>query len=155
MIASLIIFGIVVGQLDTGITAAIAIGATQMPGLADIMPLWGMVLFLLFMGAGLATLAGGAYMTIKGKMGGSWMDAMMLVIMGGVAIIIALISNNLVIAQLDTAMGAVNTTANTLTGAYDIMGVFGMIIFLALMGAGTSMIVAAGVSGFRKIRGMF
>lgn len=156
MIVALIIFGIAVDQLDTAITDASALTwASSMTGLTSVMPLWGMVLFLLFMGAGLASLAGGSYVSIKARYGGGWMDMMMLLIMGGVAVVIALIANGLVITQLDTAMTTVNSTTNTLTGALDIMGIFGMIIFLAMIGAGSSMIVAAGISGFTRVKSMF
>lgn len=155
-IAALIIFGIAIGQLDTAITDASALTwSSSMTGLTSIMPLWGMVLFLLFMGAGLATLAGGAYVTIKGSMSGGWMGVMMLLIYGGVALVISLITNSLALTQLDTAMTTVNSTTNELTGTLDIMGIFGMVIFLSYIGAGMAMLVAAGISGFKKVRSAF
>lgn len=156
MIVSLIVFGIVIEQLDTSITTTSAlIHVTDMQGLTSIMPLWGMIIFMLFVTGGLASLIGGAVLTIKSRYGGGWMDTVMLAITGGISTLVAIVCYGLAITQLDTAMTTVNATTNTLTGTYDIMGVFGMVIFIAFMGAGLSMIVAAGVSGFQAVKSKF
>ncbi len=154
MLVDLIMFGIAIGSLDTAMTTATTY-SSEMPGLSSVMGIWGLVIFLAFMALGIAALAGGTISTIRGKAGGSWMDMLMLSIMGGVTIIIALVMNGVILTQLHTAIQTANTTVHKaqFVGLVSIMGVFGMVIFLSLMAAGLAMIGAAGFGGYKKIKG--
>ena len=154
MLVCLIMFGIAIGSLDDAMTTA-ATYATEMPGLVSVMGIWGLVIFLAFMTAGLGALAGGTYVSIKGRMGGGWMDMLMLAIMGGVTIVIALVMNGLIISQLHTAIQTANTTVNvaSFTGLVSLMGIFGMVIFLSLMAAGLAMITGAAWGSYKKVKG--
>ncbi len=62
------------------------------------------------------------------------------IIMGVIAVIIALVMFNVALNQLDTAMTSVNATTNNFPGLYDVMGIWGMVLFIVLMGAGIGMI---------------
>lgn len=154
LIADLIMYGIAVDQLDTAITTASTYSA-NMPGLASIMPLWGMILFLIFMALGIGSLVGGTAMSIRAQWGSGWMGMLMLAIMGGIVIIVSLVGNGLVVSQLETAIETTNQTTNTMTGAVDIMGVFGMVLFLALMLPGVAMLGGAVYGGYRGVRDAF
>lgn len=149
----LISFGIAIGQLDTAYTAAG--GYDGQVGLTDVMGIWGMVLFVVFMAVGLSAVAGSSAMQWAKITKGGWMEIFMGVIMGAVGIVIALIINGLVQAQLHAAQVAVNATANvaSFSGLVSIMTIWGMVIFLVLVGSGVSSLVASAVGGYRKIRG--
>lgn len=146
----LIMFTIAIGQLDTALTAAKTY--TYMVSLDDVMGVFGMVVFLAFMVLGIGALGGGAYLNIKGKMGGSWMDLFMLAVNGGIALVVALIMNGIILAQLDTAYGTANVTTNVadFVGLLDVMEIFGLVIFISLIGTGLAQIAGVGVGAYKK-----
>lgn len=153
MIVNLIMFGIGIDALDDAYTAAATY--TEQVGLTSIMGIWGMVIFLVFMAAGLAALTGGSIVNWKKGTSGSWMDIFMVAIMGGVTLVIALILNGIVQSSLHTAYIAANATTNKaqFAGLLSIMTVWGMVIFLALMAAGISQIAAAGYGSYKHLAG--
>ena len=73
-----------------------------------------------------------------------------LVVLGAISIVIALVMFGVALTQLDTAMTTANTTTNTMTGLYDIMGIFGIVIFIAFMGVGLG---SMGAGAYAAIRG--
>lgn len=76
--------------------------------------------------------------------------------MGGVTILITLIVFGLIITQLQSAMVTVNATAAPTTrfpGLVNIMGIWGMVVFLSLMGSAMASLVGAGVGAYKKIKG--
>ena len=150
---ALILFAIGIDQLDTAYTAAAAY--TEQVGLTDIMGIWGMILFLVFVGAGISVIAGGAVFNFVKTIRGGWMEAFMSFAMGAVGLIIALILNTISQAQLHTAYVAANATTNlaSFSGMLSIMTIFGMLIFLTLIGSGVSGVVAAGWGAVRQVRG--
>ena len=150
---ALVLFGIGIDQLDTAYTAAATY--TEQVGLTDIMGIWGMILFLVFVGAGITVIAGGAAYSFMKTIRGGWMDAFMSFAMGAVGLIIALILNTITQAQLHSAYVTANATTNltSFAGMLSIMTIFGMLIFLTLIGSGVSGVVAAGWGAVRQIRG--
>ena len=156
LVICLITFGIAIGQLDTSITTAATY--TQMVGLDDIMGVFGMVIFIAFMALGLGGLVGGSIMQWQKSMSGSWSDLFMVAIMGGVTLVVALVVNTIALAQLDTAMTTVNSSTNYaayFTGLFNIMGVFGMVIFVSLIGASLAQFAGFGIGAYRKLRSSF
>lgn len=153
MLVALIMFVIAIGQLDTAITAAKTY--TYMTSLDDIMGIFGLVTFLAFMLLGIGGISGGAYLNIKSRLGGGWMDLLMLAVMGGITIVISLIMNGIILAQLDTAYGTANVTTNVadFVGLLDVMAVFGMVIFLVLMAGGLSQVGGAGFGAYKRVAG--
>lgn len=149
---ALILFAIGIDQLDTAYTAAGSY--TEQVGLQDIMGVWGMILFLVFVGCGITVIAGSSVYNFVKTISGGWMQAFLSFAMGVVGLVIALILNTLVQGQLHTAYVAANATANkaSFSGMLDIMTVFGMLIFLVLIGSGVSGIVAAGWGAVRNVR---
>lgn len=153
MLVCLIMFTIAIGQLDEALTDAATY--SYMTSLDDVMGIFGLVTFLAFMVLGLGAIGGGAYLNIKSRMGGSWMDLLMLAVMGGITIVIALIMNGIILAQLDTAYGTANVTTNVadFVGLLDVMAVFGMVIFLTLMAGGLSQVGGAGFGAYKRVKG--
>lgn len=153
LIICLIMFTIGIGALDDAYTAAATY--TEQVGLTDVMGLWGMVIFLVFVAAGIAALTGGAVIQWKKGANGSWMDVFMVAIMGGVTLVIALILNGIAQSQLHTAYVAANDTVNkaAFTGLLSIMTIWGMVIFICLMGAGISQIAAAAYGSYKHLAG--
>lgn len=153
LLVALIMFGVALTQLDTALTTAKAY--TDMTALDDVMGIFGLVLFLSFIVLGIGAIGGGAYINIKSRMGGSWMDLLMLAIMGGITIVIALIMNTISLAQLHTTMVAINATANLadFAGLYEVSQVMGIVIFLSLMAGGLSQIGGAGVGAYKRVKG--
>lgn len=143
-IFAMILFGIGIDQLDTAYTAAGTY--TEQVGLQDIMGIWGMILFLVFTGAGITVIAGTAVLNFMKTIRGTWMDAFMSFAMASVALVVSLILNTLAQSQLHAAYVTANATTNiaAFAGLLSIMGVFGMLVFLTLMGSGISGIVASG-----------
>ena len=86
MLIDLIIFSIALDSLDTAYTAAATY--TEQVGLTSVMGIWPLVLFVIFMAAGLAALAGGAIIQARRAITGGWMDVFLTAVMGGVALII-------------------------------------------------------------------
>lgn len=153
LLVALIMFGIGIGQLDTAITNAASY--TEMTSLDDIMGIFGLVIFLAFMVLGLGGIGGGAYVNLRQRMGGSWMDLIMLAIMGGVSIVIALIMNNIILTQLHAAytIAACTTNVADFVGLLDIMGIFGMVIFISLIASAVVQIGGAGFGAYKKVKG--
>jgi len=152
LVFALILFTIGIGQLDTAYTAASSY--TEQVGLVDIMGIWGMILFLVFVGAGLTVIAGGAVYNFITTIRGGWMEAFMSFAMGAVGLVIALILNTITQSQLNAAYVAANASTNiaSFSGMLDIMGVFGMLIFLTLVGSGISGVVASGWGAVTNLR---
>ena len=153
MLVCLIMFGIAIDALDTAYTAAATY--TDQVGLTDVMGIWGLVIFIIFMAAGIAALTGGAIMQYRKATTGGWMDVFMVAIMGGVTLVIALLLNTTIQAQLNAAIVTVNATTNiaSFAGLYNIMTIWGMVIFLALMGAGVSQLGAAAYGSYKHLTG--
>lgn len=155
---ALILFGIALSQLDTAYTNAATY--TEQVGLTDIMGIWGMITFLIFVGGGLAVVAGGAVMNFIKTIRGGWIDAFMSFAMGAVSLVIAYILNTIIQAQLHTqytTAGNVSEIANyaSFSGLLDIMTIFGMIIFLTLAGSGVSAVIAAAWGAVKQVRSGF
>lgn len=152
LLVSLIMFAVAIGQLDTAITSAGTY--TEQVSLTDVMGIFGLVTFLAFMVLGIGAIGGGAYLNIRSRVGGSWMDLAMLAIMGGITIVIALIMNTIIQAQLHTAYVTANTTTNvaSFVGLIEVMGVFGMVIFITLIAGGLSQVGGAGFGAYKKFR---
>jgi len=148
----LIGFGIAIDQLDTAYTSA---ATYDQVGLTDVMGIWGMVLFVIFMSVGLAAVAGSAVLQWFRVSKGGWLEVFMAIIMGVVGIVIALILNTLVQAQLYAAQVTVNATTNvaSFSGLVSIMTIWGMVIFLVLIGSGVSSLVAAGFGSYKQLKG--
>lgn len=157
LVICMIVFGLTIQSLDTGITSAAAYSWAT--GLASTMGVFGMVFWLVFVGAGLAAVGGGAYVNIKKGMAmGGVGGTAMLVVFGGVSILIMMIVNNLALAQLNTSIGVVNSTTNYatyFTGVVSIMGVFGLVIFVTLAGSSLSQFAAAFYTGFKSVKSLF
>lgn len=153
LLICLIGFNIGIGSLDTAYTAAAAY--TEQVGLTDVMGIWGLVIFIIFMAAGIAALTGGSVIQWKKATTGGWMDVFMVAIMGTVTLVISLILNGTIQTALHTAYVTANATVNkaSFTGLLDIMKIWGMVIFLALMGAGVSQLAAAAYGTYKHLAG--
>ncbi len=153
MLIALIMFGIGIGQLDAAYTSAATY--TEQVGLTSIMGIWAMVIFLILIAAGLAALGVGSYMQIKKATTGGWMDVFLVFIMGSVGLIIALILNTIIQGQLHTAYVTANATVNkaSFPGMLSIITVFGMVIFLSLMGAGIAQISGSFYGTYKHLSG--
>jgi len=88
---------------------------------------------------------------------GSWIQVFLAFAMGAVALIIAFILNTVIQAQLNTAQVAINATTNiaSFAGLYDISRIFGMLIFLTLVGSGIASITGSVVGAYKQIRAGF
>lgn len=153
MLVCLIMFGIGIDALDDAYTAAATY--TEQTGLTDVMGIWGMIIFIVFMAAGIAALTGGSLINWKRATTGGWMDVFMVAIMGGVTLIIALLLNSTIQSSLHDAYVTANATVNVaeFAGLLSIMTIWGMVIFLALMGAGISQIGAAAYGSYKHLAG--
>ena len=65
-----------------------------------------------------------------------------LIVYGVIGIVISIVMFGVAVEQLDTAMDAANSTnlVNTMPGLYDIMGIYGIVIWVAVTGAGLAML---------------
>jgi len=153
MLVCLIMFNIGIDALDTAYTAAATY--TEQVGLTNVMGIWGLVIFIIFMAAGIAALTGGSIVNWKKATSGGWMDVFMVAIMGGVTLVIALILNGTIQAALHTAYVTANATTNIaqFSGLLSIMTIWGMVIFLALMGAGVSQLAGAAYGSYKHLTG--
>lgn len=151
MLFALILFGIGVAQLDTAYTSA---STYDQVGLTSIMGIFGMVIFLVFVGAGVAVLGGTAVYTYMQAKGGRWMDAFLGFAFATVGLVIALILNTILQTQLNTAQVAINALTNiaNLPGLYSISRIFGIIIFLSLLAPGISGIAGAVQGSIGRIK---
>ena len=154
MLFALILFQIAIGQLDTAYTDA---STYDQVGLTDVMGIFGMVVFLVLIGSGIAVIAGGAAVGVIRAIRGNWIQVFLAFAMGAVALIIAFILNTIIQAQLNTAQVAINATTNiaNFPGLYDISRIFGMLIFLVLVGSGIASITGSLVGAFKQIRSGF
>lgn len=152
MVICLVMFNIAIGALDDQLTTAATY--TEMTSLTDVMGIFGMVIFILFMSLGLSSLVGGTYVNIKKALGGDWLSIAMSGISGGITIVIATVMNGIILAQLHTAYTTVNATVNkaSLVGLLDIIGIWGIVIFVALMLSAGSQIVGSGVGAFKRVK---
>ena len=153
LLVCLIMFGIGIDALDDAYTAAATY--TEQVGLTDVMGIWGLVIFIVFMAAGLASLTGGSVVQWKKATTGGWMDVFMVAIMGGVTLVIALLLNGTIQTQLHAAYVTANATVNKaqFAGLLSIMTIWGMVIFLALMGSGISQIAGAAYGSYKHLSG--
>lgn len=153
LLVCLIMFGIGISSLDDAYTAAATY--TEQVGLTDVMGIWGLVIFIVFMAAGIAALTGGSIVQWKKATTGGWMDVFMVAIMGGVTLVIALLLNGTIQTQLHAAYVTANATVNVaeFAGLLSIMTIWGMVIFLALMGAGISQLAGAAYGSYKHLTG--
>lgn len=149
----LIGFGIVLSSLDTSYTTA-ATYAEQV-GLTDVMGIWPMVLFVIFMMVGLGMISSGAFMSYKRASGGNWMGIFMAIIASVVAVVIGVIMFGTVNTQLHTTAVAINATTNvaSFSGLVSIVSIWGMVIFIVIMMAAAGSLAGAVVGGYRRVRG--
>ena len=152
MLIALILFGVAIDSLDTAYTAAGTY--TEQVGLTDVMGIFGLVVFLVIVGVGIAALGAGSVMSWKRAQSGGWMGVFMAFVMGVVGLVIALLLNTIIQGQLHTAYLAANATANvaSFVGLLDVMTIWGMIIFISLISSGIVGIVGAGVGGYKNLK---
>ena len=150
---ALITFGIVLSNYDTAYTTASTYG--WMVGLTSIMGVWPMVLLIVFMVAGLGGIGGGAYLNWKRGSSGSWNDIFMVFVMGAVSCVIAIIMFGIIETQLNTTAVAINATTNiaSFTGLYSMITIWPMVVFVIMMAGAVSSIIAAGMGGWKQIKG--
>lgn len=152
MLACLIMFGIGIQQLDSAITSAASY--TEQTSLVNIMGIFGIVIFLAFMLLGLAGLVGGTYYNVKNN-SGDWSQLVLLAIMGGITLVITLIMFGINNTQLHTAYTTANACTNKtyMVGLTDIMGIWGMVLFVIMLGSALSQIGFAVWGGGKKLFG--
>jgi len=65
-----------------------------------------------------------------------------LIIFGVIAIVVSIVLFGVAVEQLDTAMTAANSTnlTNEMPGLYDVMGVYGILFWVAITGSGLAML---------------
>ena len=65
-----------------------------------------------------------------------------LIIYGVIAIVVSIVLFGVAVAQLDTAMTAANSTnlVNAMPGLYDVMGIYGILFWVAITGSGLAML---------------
>ena len=150
---ALITFGIVLSNYDTAYTTAATYG--WMTGLTSIMGIWPMVLLIVFMVAGLGGIGGGAYLNWKRGTKGGWNDIFMVFIMGAVSCVIAIIMFGIIETQLNTTAVAIIGTTNisSFVGLYSMITIWPMVIFVIMMAGAVSSIIAAGMGGWKQIKG--
>lgn len=152
MVICLVMFGIGIGQLDTAYTSASSY--SEMTSLTDIMGVFGVIIFLAFMILGLGAIAGGTYLNIRKGLGGNWSSLAMLAIFGGISLVISLIMFNVNLTQLHSVIGTANATTNysSFVGLGSIMGIWGMVIFIVMIGASLAQFGGAGFGVYKKIK---
>ncbi len=156
LLICLIMFGIGLDTLDTAYTSAATY--TEQVGLTSVMGIWPLILFIIFMAAGLAAVGAGSYVNVKKALTGGWMDIFMVVIMGTVSLVISLLMNTTIQSQLHTAYvdaSNVSKTANiaSFSGLLSVMTIWGMVIFLALMASGLSQLIGAAYGSYKHLAG--
>lgn len=156
LLICLIMYGIGLDTLDTAYTTAATY--TEQVGMTSVMGIWPLVLFIVFMAAGLAAVGAGTYSNVKRAMGGGWMDIFMVVIMGTVGLIISLLMNTTIQAALHTVYvdsACTTKTANIaqFSGLLSVMTIWGMVIFLTLMASGIGQISAAAYGSYKHLTG--
>lgn len=156
MLICLIMYGIALDNLDTAYTAAATY--TEQVGLTSVMGIWPLVMFVFFMMLGIGGLAAGSYTGTKAAMRGGWMDIFLGIVLGTVAIIIAVLMNTTIQAQLHTVYADAENVTKTVNigsfaGLLNTMTVFGMVIFLCLMFAGLAPIAGSVYGGIQRVRG--
>lgn len=153
MLVCLIMFNVAIGSLDDAYTSASAF--TEQVGLTEVMGIWGLVIFIIMMAAGIAALVGGSVVQWVKATYGSWMDVFMVAIIGTVTLVISLFLNGTIQTALHTSYVAANATVNkaAFVGLLDIMTIWGMVIFLALMGAGVSQLAGAAYGSYKHLTG--
>lgn len=62
--------------------------------------------------------------------------ALSAMLFGMVLLIVALVLNGVAIGQLDSAITTANSTVNEMPGLVEVMGIFGLPIFVTLVGVG-------------------
>ena len=153
LLVDLIAYGIVLSNYDTAYTTAS--GYTWMTGLTSIMGIWPMVLFLVFMAAGIGAIGVGAYMNWRRAAHGSWTDIFIVFIMGAVSVVITVIMFGIINTQMNTLAVAINATTNvaSFVGLVSIVGIWPMVIFLVMIGASVAQMGAAGYGGYKQLAG--
>lgn len=156
MLICLIMFSIGLDTLDTAYTSAATY--TEQVGLTSVMGIWPLILFIIFMAAGLGAMGAGAYVNVRKALGGGWMDVFMVVIMGTVSLIIALLMNTTIQSQLHTAYADAANTSKTVNiasfaGLLSVMTIWGMVVFLSLMATGLSQLAAAAYGSYKHLAG--
>ena len=156
ILITLIMYGIALDNLDTAYTSAATY--TEQVGLTDVMGIWPLVLFIIFMTLGIGAVGVGAYTNVKKAITGGWMDIFLVVIMGTVTIVIAILMNTTIQGQLHTVYTTAANATETVniasfSGLLNVMTIFGMVIFLSLMAAGVAPISAAGYGGYKHLAG--
>jgi len=153
MLICLIAYGIVISNYDTAYTAAS--GYSWATGMTSIMGVWPLILFLVFMAAGLGAVGVGAYINWNKGANGGWTDVFLVFIMGAVSVVITVIMFGIINTQMNTLAVAINATTNVakFTGLVSIYGIWPMVIFLAMMAASVSQLGAAGYGAYKHLAG--
>lgn len=149
----LIGFGIVLSSLDTAYTTAATY--SEQVGLTDVMGIWPMVLFVIFMMVGLGMIGGGAFISYRKASGGNWMGIFMAIIGAVVAVVIGVIMFGTVNTQLHAVAVAINATTNvaSFSGLVSIVSIWGMVIFIVIMMAAAGSLAGAIIGGYRRVKG--
>lgn len=152
ILVNLIVFGIALSSLDTAITTAGTY--TEQVGVGQVLGSMGMVVFVVFMVAGIAVLSGAAFVATKKAMSGGLTDILMGAISGGISIVVAFIIYGLTQSQLHTAYLAANATVNKtqLAGLVTIIPIFGIVLAVLFVSAGIAPLVGAGVGGYKAVK---
>lgn len=153
MLVCLIMFNIGIDALDDAYTDAATY--TEQVGLTDVMGIWGLIIFIVFMAAGIAALTGGSIVQWKRATTGGWMDVFMVAIMGGVTLVICLLLNGTIQSALHDSYVTANACVNKayFSGLLNIMTIWGMVIFLGLMAAGISQLAGAAYGSYKHLAG--
>jgi hypothetical protein len=152
LLACLIAYTIVIGQIDTSYTSAASY--TEQKGLAESFGMLPMIFFIGFMALGMGGIVGGTIMNVRQTQSGSW-AGILSGILGAVSIVIILVLNDLIQAQLHTAYTTTNATTNIahFSGVLGIMGIWGMVILWSLVGSSLTQVGFAGVGTYKKMTG--
>jgi len=152
LLACLISYTIVIGQLDSSYTSAATY--TEQKGLVESIGMMPMIFFIAFMALGMGGVVGGTVMNIRQTQGGSW-AGILSGILGAVTIVIILVLNDLIQAQLHTAYTTTNATTNIahFSGVLGIIGIWGMVILWSLVGSSLAQFGFAGFGTYKKMTG--
>lgn len=153
MIVSLIGFNIIIGQIDTAYTSAATY--TEQVGLTDIMGIVPLIFFVVIMAVGIGALVAGGVIGFKKGSTLNPMDVIMAIINGVISAVIAMILWGIIQTNLHTSYTTANATTNiaSFSGLLSIMGIWGIVILVSLVGNAVANFAGIGYGGYKKITG--
>jgi hypothetical protein len=93
----LILFGVFLKGLNDSLSSIFSWEI----GLPSIVPIFGLIIYLIFLFVGLSVVGVGDYLNLSDSINGDWVNKLLMIVSGVMSIIVSVIMYSMILAQLD------------------------------------------------------